>query len=56
MERQQLTLIKVKIKIQLTDKEYIVNSWITKLAFKYKEVEKIYDPVNTVIFSNVVGK
>ena len=39
MERQQLTLIKVKVnENQLTDKENMTTSWITKLASKYKEV------------------
>ena len=36
----------------------MMNSWITKLASKYKEVATIYDPANTIIFAhvNIVGK
>ena len=42
-------LIKVKVnENQLTDKGNMINSWVTKLASKYKEVEKIYDPANLI--------
>ena len=30
----------------------MINSWITKLASKYKEVATIYDPANTIVFAN----
>ena len=40
----QITIILIKVKVNENAKENMINSWITKLASKCKEVAKIYDP------------